>query len=1017
MRIRNTVLPILLLAASAVGGAGSEIERGRDPFELIRSQVRQRVWVLFDTSHSMNRGSGAESRFRTALRTLRDTVGEFRNKSGEPLADWAFVTFAAQGTNPMDSAAQCSDPTFGAGFPGISAPIRPGAKGSACRGIAIRTVPNACDPETGAEALLGALPSGTNSLATPIGIGLQQLAAHISGNATADLAPGQRNYVLLLTDGADTCECYEHPWRDFHEGPAGRGSRARLSLRLGATSPDAVPIAHPGAADFQAHNAGLKARSAFRVLGGGDAEDATGDIFVVGFGMDESGLRRRTNHIGWMASGLRRPALHALDSSALRVALRRAMDVVTLPRGRVALSAPALASVKELVARSPSPGFPGSDPSRSPRELVANPTQPADVRRARELRSMYRDNVLVSTAAELPRLRGHLRARPTSANADPGLVIWDAGEQLRDRSPGDRTLLFNRPGRREMVPFQVGKVTAADLGVSTGYLGELDGVGARSAADAAEIVVRVTRGEELAIHPATDRIYDPEGRLHFVGGAGTWKLREALSAPVMVGSPPASPERVTRRREAYQSFFADHVNRRTMLYLPTSAGMLHAFAADTGHEVFAYIPDDVLGPAPGEVDPDRILLRDLVAGTVRPDPGFEVARASRFTLAGSPSVRDIWLDGVGRWASVLAFGRDFGGRFLTALDVSEVGDGWRGDLEPPVVRAGGPGAPRLLFNVGNRRDGDPFSGLGHTPLPVLAEVPARDGSARSVLFQAAGAGSPGDDSGEWLFVLSPRDGRVERRLRVSGRADAVIRANATPTPPAVWRPSFAARGGSDLVTRVFLADVQGRIHRLDTRNPTGWQWGEAFRLGVDQPVLTPPVALALPGRIEPHLLVVTGGDRRVPSGASRVLLLRETGDRLEEVWRRELEPGETPQGTPAVLSDGVRVNVMLATRLAVDSSAECAATRTESRSRLRGFNGLTGQSAAGIVAPGASILELGSGPLQGLTLSRHGNAALSFTGAAGEVVDAVVGDFRFRVRDGALEDVTLFVEGFRRSPF
>ena len=43
--------------------------------------------------------------------------------------------------------------------------------------------------------------------------------------------------------------------------------------------------------------------------------------------------------------------------------------------------------------------------------------------------------------------------------------------------------------------------------------------------------------------------------------------------------------------------------------------------------------------------------------------------------------------------------------------------------------------------------------------------------------------------------------------------------------------------------------------------------------------------------------------------------------------------------------------------------------------------------------------------------------AFSVSGVGGKIVDTVIGDFKFRVRDSALENVTLFVEGFRRSPF
>ncbi len=996
----------LLVAAPA---GGSEVERGRDPLQLARSEARHRVWVLLDTSTSMHGGGfGPPRKLPAAVRTIEDVIAEFRDESGEPLAHWALATFQERLDEPdYEEDEACSDPTLGAGLPYGS----PGAREASvpiwwapCRGVAIRTEPDACDAQANADDVLRRLPRDVNSTVTPNGIGLWQLALHIRGAAAVDPVPGRRDFILALTDGEDTCECGEHLWKDFNEGPRGRARSRDVALRSLAGSPEEVSVRRPEPRDLYAWNAGLKARAAYRALRGEDPANPAGDVFVVGYAMGDPRTRERVNHLGWMASDLRRPTIHAGNAGELLGALRRAMDVVTLPDGMSALSPPALATVKELVARSPSPAFPGSDPSLQPGDLVADPSDPDDLSRALRLRAAYRDNILISTAAELHELRGHLRARPSAG----GAVVWDAGERLRDRDPDGRTLLFNRPGRRALLPFRVGEVSARDVGVAAGFLAELDGKGARTAADAAEIVVRVTRGAELGIHPKTGRMYGPGGRLHFTGGAGTWKLREALAAPVAVGSPPTAPDAMTRRRDAYRPFFDAHVNRRTVAYLPTSGGMLHAFAADTGHEIFAYVPDDVLGPAPGETEPDRVLLRDLVEQTVVPDPGYEAARASRFSLAGSASVRDLWLEGERRWATVLAFGRDYGGRFLTALDVSQVGDGWRGDLTPAH---GGP--PRLLFNVGPR---DALAGLGHTPVPALAEVPGADG-ATSVVFQTAGAGAPGDDSGEWLFALSPETGNVLRRYRLPSDSGARIAANATPAPPALWRESYADRDGGDLVTRVFAADVQGQIHRLDVRDPSRWKWGRAFSLGPDQPVLTAPVALALPGRTEPHLLVVTGGDRRIPGGASQLALLRESGTRLVEVWRRSLDPGEAPQGVPAVVSDGANVDVLLATRLSTTSGEDCSGVVRESRSRLRAFDGLTGAPAAGVVATDAAFRELGPGAVRGIALSASGNAALSFSSGAGEVIDAVIGDFKFRIPDRALKDVTLFVEGFRRSPF
>ena len=598
--------------------------------------------------------------------------------------------------------------------------------------------------------------------------------------------------------------------------------------------------------------------------------------------------------------------------------------------------------------------------------------------------------------------------------------MWDAGLQLAERDPADRLILFNRAGSRELRPFRVGEVTAEDLGVEAGYLAEVDGAGARTAADAARIVVRLVRGEVLEVHPDTGTIYRPDGRLHFAGGRGTWKLREGLASPAVVTHPLRRPDRILRERESYGRFFARHVNRRTMVYLPTSGGLLHAFAADSGKEVFAYVPDDVLGPAPDAEDTgERVFLRELATAGVGGAAGLRRGLVSRFALAGSPVVRDVFLPGIGEWRTVLAFGRSFGGRFVTALDVSDVGDGWAGGHRVRTLSAGGPGLPRLLFNVGHRPDrpGASLPELGETPEPLLVEAPAAGGSVWTV-FQPAGNGSPDGDSGEWLLALSPEDGRVRGRYRLAPAPAARIRKNSAVTAAAPWRPAWSAPGATDLVTRVYLGDLHGQIHRLALSAPGARQWSVAHRLGGEHPILTRPVVFPFPGRTEPHLLVVTGGDRRVRDTPAEVVLLRDEGTAFREVWRKTLTDGEIPQGQPVVLAGGSGVEVVLATRTARTETLSCdTVATTDGVARLRAFNGLTGAALAGVVAEGSSVLEFGPGRVRGISLSASGNLALSVSGAGGRAIDTIIGDFEFRVRDGALEDVTLFVEGFRRSPF
>ncbi len=994
------------------GDLDPPIRRGRDPLDLVRTTVPPRVWILLDTSISMDQSLGDRTRLEEALRIIRWAAATFESDTGAPLVHWRLATFRRYGESDAGIGQACRDPNFGASLPRGSPPGSRVSPFVYCGGLRLASAPTGCDLESARAAMLRKLPRSVNAIRTPAGIALYQLALYIANTATADLLPGQRNVVLFLTDGMDSCECRVTVWRDFVSGDPGVDPNRPLRLRLG----EAVPTLSPVEWTFdytQPYNAGLKAKAALHALNLGDPSAALGDIHVVGIDMESEDSRAVTNHLAWMASDLQRPALHAADRAGLRAAVAAVLGEVTLPRGWVKLAEPRLATVKELVALTPGPGSGETPVAEGSNGLVADPADPESLAETLALRAAHRDNVFLSASADLGALEGRLAALPVPERGGvvDGAALWDAGALLEARDPDDRQIWFHRPGETLLRPFTVDRVTPTDLGVDIGYLSELDGVGARSAADAAEIVVRLIRGEELALHPDSGSIYRPDGALHFVGGAGTPKLRESLASPAVVTSPPNRPE----RGAAYQRFFSDRVNRRTMVYLPTSGGMLHAFSAGTGDEVFAFVPADVLGPATGEGAPGGPFLRDLAVVGVRGAPALRRGLVSRYSLAGSPVARDIRVPGAEPWRTVLAFGRSLGGRVVTTLDVTAVGGTWSGTPEPPSRWPVEARRPRLLWNRGG--SGAPDSGLpglGETPEPVFAEVPARDGG-EWVVFQSGGSGV----SDVALFVLAAEDGRLRQRLPLASAPGAPISPNEAPTAAVVWRPGWATPGASNLVSAAYVADLHGQIHRLDTAASGGWALRVAHRLGADHPVQTRPVAFPFPGRVEPHLLVVTGGDRRLRNGPSDLVLLRDLGTHFDEVWRRALPEGEAPQGRPVVQVSSSGVAVVLPTIAAQPpDDLGCSATRTnEGVSRLRAFNGMTGAPLNGLLGQGLSVLGFGAGRLRGVSMSGSGNMAYSVTQAGGDLIDTVIGDFRFRVRDSALEPVTLFVESFRRSPF
>ena len=172
---------------------------------------------------------------------------------------------------------------------------------------------------------------------------------------------------------------------------------------------------------------------------------------------------------------------------------------------------------------------------------------------------------MLTTSAQTPGFKGHLRAYNIFKVIDPGLPtetreadftqVWDAGEELQARNlqSDPRTIYFSADGSSSTLLDFVeagsgGDLTAAQLGVSAGFLSDYDPLddGAATAADAAEIVEKTIRGWRLVI-TASDGFYDPlvPGKLNWSqyendGVTGTWKLFESTrSAPASRAQPAA----------------------------------------------------------------------------------------------------------------------------------------------------------------------------------------------------------------------------------------------------------------------------------------------------------------------------------------------------------------------------------------------------------------------------------------------------------------------------------------------
>jgi hypothetical protein len=744
-------------------------------------------------------------------------------------------------------------------------------------------------------------------------------------------------------------------------------------------------------------------------------------------------------------------------------------------------------SVYELIPQIPD--LEVRDPETGVRRPVANsdviglmsPPDYSDVRFARRLRAELKNNVLFTTTVETPGFRGHLRATNIFTVSDYGLstetrfaddrtdeekLYWDAGERLRNRNPWDRTILFNLMGDppgsepqelllEEENALYTNAELAGWLGVTQDYLLELDPTqnGFASAEDAARAVVKIIRGWRLVIDPVNG-FYNADGELNLTDtgadGLKNWKFWDPTNVgATVIQNPPRSPDVDPPgfHAEEYginfpEGFYWDYVNRQTVVYIGTNGGTFHAFRGDNGAELYAYIPPDAFGDYALDETPDsRYTLKDFVALIVAENNGIA---NHQFFIANSASVEDVFLNaqegGDDQWHTMVAFGRGKGGKFITALDVTTIGD-WDADIGNIGDRVNPNDAsrlPKLQFNVGNRDGvddpddtGSDYDGLGETwSIPVmgnvLAPAPMQD---QWVLFTGGGYGCRQDMEGQFFYVLKMEDGTVYKRFAAPNDATAPIDYNGLPATPTLYNPHLddpdrLDPDPRDYTTRAYIGDLQGRVHKLDCAHADkdAWTFNVFYEFERDQPI-TAQAAIKKPlGSQVLWVFVGTGGDSRVDADTTTFLAAALTDNAPEGandpgalLWDevQVLLPGERVHVAPVVGGDTVFV---AGTRSEFDTDL-CFRRFMSTLYAFRVSDGLDAFDLDTTTGQAENPLDLGEGKVTGLFF-RDEHLYVSMSGSIslqGETLIMGQREWEPKTSGGAL--IQVLVRGFRLSPF
>jgi hypothetical protein len=527
---------VVAFAWSSTGRAQTSapclVSRGQDPLDVLNSGIRHNVWVILDTSGSMNNApaSGGPAKIQIAKDALNRLMDELVDGAGRPLVNWAFVSY----DNNRGGGTRC--PAVPPDQNGDTYPDAP----TACVGLNDSSFvqPGTCASDSRADvrAKLDDIAGGAGQ--TPIGTSFTQIASYITGdgltaaNTTSfvdNLLPNQKNYIIHLTDGEDTCECNA----GGYPGMIGDPLENPVDMRPSQADPDTL-VSTTDAGNIASYNAGLKGEFALKKIDP-QLDGSKGNIFVIGFDIQPGVARDRLNTIAWMSSGahlspqraqnLMNPAFFASGTDLVDT-FRDILARIGIPQTEVTLGAPIVASVREVIDTH-------TDTSVALADVFPSNLSDAEaIRQARIIRADHRDNVLFTASVEVPSFRGHLRATnlytvtdsdlPRTAREEDLTELWDAGVELQGVDPDARRLFFNRRGSTDLLEFDTGNVTPSDLSVSAGFLGAL------TDEDARDMVVRVVRGERLVRDPTTGTYYDTNGDLSFTklgpDGEPTWKL-------------------------------------------------------------------------------------------------------------------------------------------------------------------------------------------------------------------------------------------------------------------------------------------------------------------------------------------------------------------------------------------------------------------------------------------------------------------------------------------------------------
>lgn len=288
----------------------------------------------------------------------------------------------------------------------------------------------------------------------------------------------------------------------------------------------------------------------------------------------------------------------------------------------------------------------------------------------------------------------------------------------------------------------------------------------------------------------------------------------------------------------YAAFRSANSNRTPVAYVGANDGMLHAFNADTGDELFAYVPNAVFKN-----------LNRLVFSSYNNN--------HRYFVDGPPVAGDAFINS--QWRTVLVSGLRSGGQAVFALDVTN-----------PTAVSENQAASTVMWEFSDTDDAN--LGFTYSQPTITRMANGRWAAIISSGYNNTLADGNVSSTGKgYVFVLylegPGEDGSWDLGTDYE-RITLPAASGNTTTPAGIATPAVINIDDDIEPELIYVGDLNGNMWRIDVTNSNPAQWRTSFNnaplfvaqdaAGVNQPITARPEVGAHPGGLANGLVVYFG---------------------------------------------------------------------------------------------------------------------------------------------------------------